>query len=294
MVQFRILKNLLEHIELPDYVYAFEKNKSIPTMAKSHVGKKIVISIDLADFFTSIKQYHLEQMFHHLGMGSTPARTLSELCTFDSYVPQGALTSPKISNLITAHTFGPILKRYCDERGYTLTIYADDITISYQDDIPGKQEVEEGQVENSVRSLITFIHQTLKQFRFKVNHEKTKIMRSYRRQYVCGAVVNAKVNLLYSERIRLRAIVHNCGLNGIEAEAAKNGLPASEFSSKVMGKVNWFEQLNPELGSKLKQRFKEICAEQCQPTVSNEEVETQISSGVTSSSETSSDKDIPW
>ncbi len=138
VVQYKILKGILEKVDIPNYIYAFEKGKNIPEMAEIHVGKKVVISVDLKDFFTSIKQYHLLQMFQHLGFGVNPATTLSELCTYKAFVPQGALTSPKLSNLFTSLTFGPLLKEYCDRKGYILSIYADDITISRNTDFSGE------------------------------------------------------------------------------------------------------------------------------------------------------------
>lgn len=76
-------------------------------------------------------------------------------------------------------------------------------------------------------------------------------MHRSRRQYVCGVVVNEKTNLLKKERNKLRAICHNVARNGLEAEAAKNNLTASQFESHLKGKLNWFKQLNPVLGGNL-------------------------------------------
>ncbi len=92
----------------------------------------------------------------------------------------------------------------------------------------------------------------------RVNKEKTKVMHSYQRQWVCGTVVNQKVNMLKRDRYSLKAIVHNCELNGIKNEAAKTNTTAGEFAAKITGKLGWFAQLNSEAGNKLKARFKEI------------------------------------
>lgn len=251
-VQYRILKEILEHVEVPEYIYAFEKGRSIPGMAQNHVGKSVVISLDLKDFFTSIKQYHLDQLFQHLGFGTSASRTLAELCTFESFVPQGALTSPKLSSIIMALTAGPLIKAFCDEHGYVLTIYADDITIS----IPHALE-RESQF-GIVKQIVTFITKTVKKFRFTVNKEKTKVMYPSQRQYVCGVVVNRKCNLQKSKRRTLRAIVENCKRNGIEAEAGKNQLTADAFTSKLVGQLNWFGQLNPEAGARSMSKLREI------------------------------------
>jgi RNA-directed DNA polymerase len=252
VVQYKILTQILDKIEVPEYIHAFEKGRSIPKMAESHVGKDMVVSIDLEDFFTSIKQYQLFDLFQHLGFGQAPARTLSELCTYESFVPQGALTSPKISNIITALTFGPAIKEFCDENNLTLSIYADDITISM--DAETREKLGKGIVGKILRKVSTEVGR----YRFRVNKSKTKVMRHFQRQYVCGAVVNVKVNLQKSERNKLRAMVYNCNKNGIEAEAAKAGISAELFYSKLMGRLNWFGQLNPTAGARLKSKLKEV------------------------------------
>lgn len=248
--QYRILTTILERVEVPSYVYAFERGRSIPAMAAHHVGRGTVISLDLKDFFTSIKQTTLQTIFGHLGVGEAPARTLSELCTYDSFVPQGALTSPKISNIVTSLTFGPIINQYCEERGLTLTIYADDITISCSDDIMKTSGFA------AVKEIIDFVSQSVQRFGFRINRRKTKVMRPFQRQYVCGVVVNDKVNLQAKDRKRLRAIVHNCVTNGIEAEAAKNNVSAEMFVSQIGGKINWFNQLNQDAGGRMVDTFK--------------------------------------
>lgn len=271
-VQFRILKEILEKIEVPEYIHAFERGRSIPTMAQSHVGKGLVISIDLKNFFTSIKQYHLEQIFQHLGIGSAPARTLSELCTYGAFVPQGALTSPKLSNIVTALTFGPILKEYCDQRGYTLTIYADDITISMQDDLIKQSGI------GAVEEILQYVSTTVGTFGFRVNHRKTKLMRPFQRQYVCGVVVNRTINLQKTERRKLRAMVYNVQRHGLDSEGAKSSLTPDAFKSRLMGRLNWFGQLNPEAGARLMSTLRQAVEEQGQPNAGAGGVEDIVSS----------------
>ena len=257
--QYKILTQILEKIEVPEYVYAFEKGRNIPKMVEAHVGKGLLISIDLKDFFGSIKQHHVFDLFKNLGFAEAPARTLSELCTVKSFVPQGALTSPKLSNLITTFTFGPAIKAYCDQHGYSLNIYADDVTISCEEDLVKRSGYD------AAFEVVRFVSTLVSQYGFRVNREKTKVMRNYQRQYVCGAVVNHRVNLQKSERNRLRAIVHNTKLNGPEAEAIKSNLPTPTFVNRIMGQLNWFGQLNPVAGNRLKITFREAVQELSKP-----------------------------
>lgn len=247
--QYKILRGILDLVPIPEYIHAFERGRSIPIMAALHIGQSTVISVDLKDFFTSIKQSTVQGVFQHLGIGEAPARTLSELCTYSSFVPQGALTSPKLSNIVSSLTFGPLLEEYCKEKSYVLSIYADDVTISF------KEALDTESTTDLAKDVIDHITQCVSQFGFRVNRKKTKIMRPHQRQYVCGVVVNTKPNLQQKERRKLRAIVHNCQVNGLEAEALKNGVSVDSFRSKVGGRINWYKQLNSTAGTIMQEKF---------------------------------------
>lgn len=246
VIQNLLLKHVFDKVDIPDYIHAFEKTKSIPAMAQLHTNKRLVISIDLKDFFDTIKHKKIVECLMTLGMGEAPAKTVAELVTYKFFVPQGGLTSPKVSNMVTSMTFGPLVKRLCESKGFDVSIYADDITISTN---------QEGEID--VRGIIAEITNIVNEQGFKVNFRKTKVMFNKGRQYVCGVVVNAKTNLLVKHRQKLRAIVHNITVNGLDAEAAKNNLTSTEFESRIKGKINWFGQLNPELGEKLKTKLRD-------------------------------------
>lgn len=249
VAQYKILKHLLDNVEIPSYICAFEKNRSIPGMARLHTNKKVVISVDIKDFFHSIKQHQVKEMFEELGIGSTAATTLSEVCTYKYFVPQGALTSPKIANMITARTFGPRIKRYCDQRPcLTLSIYADDVTISSTDPSTNAAEI------------LTEVMNSIRDAGFRVNYEKTKVMWDNRRQYVCGVVVNKKTNMLRKDRLKLRGIVHNIVHHGLSEEATKSHMQPGEFASHVKGRLNWLKQLNRPLGVKYNDKLETYLA----------------------------------
>jgi predicted transcriptional regulator len=88
------------------------------------------------------------------------------------------------------------------------------------------------------KKLFNFITETVNEFGFKINREKIKVMRPYQRQYVCGAVVNQKVNMQKSERHKLRAIVHNCELRtALKPKLLRVILTVDKFVSKTMGRL---------------------------------------------------------
>lgn len=257
ILQFKILTEILNKIDVPDYIYAFEQGRSIPDMAKMHVKKNLVISLDIKDFFNSIVQDQVESLFRAMEISSTPARILSELCTYKFFVPVGALTSPKIGNLFVASTFGPEVKAYCEAKGLALSIYADDITMSTEEVFPSLE------VQSAfVKDVIDTVSQMVNKSGLRINRKKTKLMKPFMRQWVCGTVVNEKVNLKLKERLRLRAIVHNCAKNGITSEGLKTNQTKEAFANKVMGQLNWYAQLNPALGNPLKERFRQIAKDE--------------------------------
>lgn len=253
VIQYRALTRIFEQVETPSYIHGFEKGKSIPKMAEAHVGKDVVISLDIKDFFPSIKQFMVEALCVSMGIEGTAAVVLSELCTYKSYVPQGSLTAPKISNLIAAGTFGPPIEKFCNDRGISLTIYADDITMSFSKKFDTLDEA-----KAYTTSIIDFVTLEVSRAGFRINREKTKVMRPHNRQWVCGAVVNSHVNMRKTERLQLRAIVHNCTENGLDAEAGKAGMETAAFIRKYAGRINWLCQLNPDGGLQLKLAFRKI------------------------------------
>lgn len=256
VAQLRLL-SVLSAIPIPEYIHGFERGRSVITAAQRHVGKDFVISLDIKDFFPSIKSKFLYSMFLDL-LGRSPeqnegaaagaakdsvAWAMTELCTYKFYVPQGAITSPKISSIVSAKTFGPELERYCTEQGLTLTIYADDVTISGM--------FPEGVTLSSAkkafeRAIVAKVSETIQAAGFRVNVRKTKVMRRSTRQWVCGAVVNDHVNMQRKERLELRAIVFNTERHGIDAEASKSQSEGPAFVRRIAGRLNWACQLCPD------------------------------------------------
>lgn len=212
-------------------------------MAGLHKDKDTVISLDLENFFGSITTEHLLKMFSKYGIEGKASKLISELCTYKYFLPQGGVTSPKLSNLITANTFGPKVKAYCDVNGLTMSVYADDIIISYN----GKKD--EGEIIRSIRNIVK------NNGGFRIKNKKTKVMGHSSRQVVCGMVVNSKVNLVVEERNRLRAIIYNIFKNGFTAEAEKSDTSVKQFANIVGGRLNWYKQLNPIRAAKLEKQF---------------------------------------
>lgn len=275
IAQAVILKHVLNHLKVPDYLWAFEKGRSIPQMTRLHLNKEWVLSLDIKNYFTSIKQVNIMSMLESHGITDEAARLISEIVTYKFFLPQGAMTSPKVSNLYAAYTFGPDLESAFKELDVTFTIYADDITFSfdyshglwdavkeiYQNVLP-PEERSEIPLEGSGKAVCTLLtaitKKILNNHQLRLNMRKVKVMGPGLRHWICGVVANEKPNISKRQRDFLRAVIHNIVVNGLEVEAAKAGREPGEFLSNLKGRVGWYHQLNPERSQRMLETLNSI------------------------------------
>lgn len=249
VIQLRILRMLLDTVKTPDYLYAFETGRSVVDKAAKHTGKDYVVSLDIKDFFPSVKCDVVAKVFEPLCADLDTAALLAELCTYKFHLPQGAVTSPKLSNLVVMNTFGPELEAWALEAGVTLTIYADDVTFSF--DVPEESKTEEVQfVKRLVREAKTIIEK----HNFKIHTKgKLKVMHKDFRQEVCGIVVNEKLSLKRDQRRILRAMVHGASIGRpVMSSGVELSIP------QLLGKISWFSNFSPVEALRLKQKLDSI------------------------------------
>lgn len=179
----------------------YVKKKSIIDNAFPHVHKALVIKLDLADFFTSISDKRVYGLFRFFGWGRETARILTTLCCYQGSLPQGAPTSPALSNLICL-PLDTRLSALAKTYGVAYTRYADDMTFSFATD-QGKH-----------RELISLVKKILSDEKFTLQKKKKiRVRRAHHQQKVTGLVVNQKVALPRTTRHLIRALKHKHSLN---------------------------------------------------------------------------------
>src|SRR5690606_10788268 len=104
----RIQKNILLKIDLPNYAFGAVKGKDNVDNAKQHQGKKYKFTTDLKDFFPSITNKAVNEMFVSQGFSHKVSGLLTKLTTYKGKIPQGAPTSSTLANLVFIKT-GDIL-----------------------------------------------------------------------------------------------------------------------------------------------------------------------------------------
>lgn len=173
------IKSLISH--------AFEKNKSIMTNAQIHINKRVIINLDLKDFFPSIHFGRILGFFtknKDYNLSYEVAVILAQLCCIDGHLPQGAPTSPILSNMLCRILDIRILK-IAKKYKVDYTRYADDLTFSTNN----KAFLE---IQNE---FLNEIKDEIKRAGFDVNDKKTRIQYRNSKQEVTGLIVNKKINV---------------------------------------------------------------------------------------------------
>lgn len=98
-IQYWILNNILYHLPVHPYAKAYIKGKKIKENLRFHKRQRIVLTLDIHDFFGSITRQHVRHIFKEIGYSSKLSSILSHLVCLDEKLPQGAPTSPCLSNI---------------------------------------------------------------------------------------------------------------------------------------------------------------------------------------------------
>ena len=197
VLQRTILRRLLRRLKVHAAAMGFERGRSIVTNARAHQGQAVVLRFDLVDFFPSTRAPRLKAYFRRIGWNRPAAKLLLRLCTYEGGLPQGAPTSPRLSNLVN-YRIDARLSGMAARLGAVYTRYADDITISFAEDDRAK-----------VHFIQRFLHEVMAADGYRLHHrKKLSIRRRHQRQVVTGLVVNAGVNLPRPLRRWLRAVEH--------------------------------------------------------------------------------------
>lgn len=248
--------NILRSQPLHPAAMAFRPGVSIVDNARLHAGSRIVVRLDLKDFFPTITFARVRGLFESFGYNPGVATVLALICTDSPRVhlhiddrshvvpvgeralPQGACTSPTLANLVS-RSLDRRVHGYADKAGWVYSRYADDLVLSTNDETA------------SPHRLIRGISAVIMDEGFVVNGEKTKVMRAPNRQTVTGLLVNRDVGLTRRDLRRIRAFLHRCSRQGLEAVSSEIGKDAE---SVARGYLAYVQMVSVETAKKLQSR----------------------------------------
>lgn len=214
-LQRRVLQRLLNPLPMHPAATGFVPGRSIVDNAKAHAMQAVVINIDLADFFPSITAERTRQAFQALGWNKDAATILTNISTHEGRLPQGAPTSPALSNLACRRLDKRLAALAQKERGH-YTRYADDLTLSFPGF--GRNKLLRPKPEDqpphpaaaTSRELLRTIRSIIEQEGFKIQmRKKVRVQRAHQRQTATGLVVNRAVNVPREVCRRMRAMQHH-------------------------------------------------------------------------------------
>ena len=227
-----ILKNILYRIPVSEHACAYHKRRGLTDLAEPHVGHEVLIHFDIEDFFSSItEQMVYECLLEETGYPRNVAGFLSRLCCYKRYLPQGACTSPALSNICFKRCddeIAGLAKKY----SLTYTRYSDDIYLS--GDIVPVQTIAE-----DVKRIVT-------QYGFRINNKKTKVLHKHQAQKVTAIVVNDKMQVNRGYRRQLRQELYYLNRFGINSKDAQAADGYTEYLYKLHGRVSFVLYVDPE------------------------------------------------
>ena len=269
-LQRQILLWILEKISPHPAVHGFVKGRSIKTFVAPHVGQRVVLRMDLRDFFPTFGGVRIQDLFRTLGYPEAVADLLGGICTNAAprdiwneiskvlgavrveearrlyarpHLPQGAPTSPALAN-ISFYRIDCRLSGLAESAGARYTRYADDLAFS------GLEEFEKG-----VERFGLHVAAILLEAGFAVNHRKTRVMPQGVRQHLAGLVTNQRPNIVRHHFDRLKAVLTNCVRLGPESQ---NRERRPRFRAHLKGCVAFVEMINPGKGKRLRKIFERI------------------------------------
>jgi RNA-directed DNA polymerase len=279
-IQRKILHGLLHKIPVHASAHGCVPGRSTLGNAAEHVGAPILLRLDLANFFASIRASRIHALFRTLGYTVEVSRYLTGLTThcvspavvrampiaadepieirrdrkrqakryLERHLPQGAPTSPVLANLC-AYRLDLRLAGAALESCARYTRYVDDLFFSC-----------ETTSRAHGRRIALMVHSIIIEEGFELNVRKTKIMSRSQTQRVTGLVVNDKPNLPRKDYDSLKAILTNCIRHGA---ASQNRDAHPSFRAHLLGRISHIQHVNPERGLRLRALFERIQWDAC-------------------------------
>ena len=235
-IQRNILNNVLNERITSSYAKAYKKGLSLVDNATPHLNKKVILKLDIKDFFPSIdflKVY--KKAFPRNMYPEAVASLLTNLTTYNNFLPQGTPTSSYISNLVL-RSFDIKVGNFCEDRNISYTRYCDDMTFSGDFD---------------TNEVITFVKNALYKEGFILNKQKIKIIKPNKAQIVTGIVCNEKLSIPRPYKKAIRQSMYYINKYGLDnhLKHIKSLDDKTTYLNKLYGQVLFVLQIeknNPE------------------------------------------------
>ena len=198
VMQRWILENILYKTSTSQYSYGFKKDTNgspLVSCVEKHKDNMYVLKMDLKNFYPSIKKERIFYQFINWGYNDEIANLLTNICTHENKLPQGAVTSACLANIVCKH-MDVRIAGYCNKREITYTRYADDMMFSCNNRL-------------TLRNIYGMIEKIVNSEGFTLNKKKTIFMTPKGHKKLLGLTVNdGLVRVSKQLKNEVRAIIH--------------------------------------------------------------------------------------
>ncbi len=231
MVQRAIADNILSYYPVSSYAMAYSPGCSVQRNASHHIGKKKILKLDIEGFFDNITYSRVKDIVFFKEKFSEPIRILlTMLCYYKESLPQGAPTSPVITNILM-YDIDERVGEYCREKQISYTRYCDDMTFSGDFD---------------EKKIIAFVKNELKKLGLFLKNRKTAVVPVTKRQTVTGIVVNERINLTKDYKKKIRQEMYYIRKFGIDEHLKKLEISDKKtYLNSLKGRVVFVLQTIP-------------------------------------------------
>ena len=226
-----IYHEILSKIIISPSATGFIPHHSIKDNASVHLFQRSLLLLDLKDFFPSIKWYKVFAIFRHLGYPNNIAQYLASLCCLNGHAPQGAITSPALSNVI-ARRLDARITGLAKKYQINYTRYADDMTFSG---------------ERISKRFQSFINKIVEEDGFLINQDKTRYIKGKHQKIVTGISISEdKLTVPKSKRREVRQHVYYINKYGLSEHQKKIGNNDPIYLERLIGYLHFWHSIEPE------------------------------------------------
>ena len=231
LVQKSIADNILIQYPISKYAKAYKPGSSIQKNARPHVGKKKILKLDIEGFFDHILYSRVKDtVFYEEKYSESIRILLTMLCYYNDSLPQGAPTSPAITNIIM-YDFDETVGAFCNEKNIAYTRYCDDMTFSGCFD---------------EREIISFVKGELRKLGLFLKNRKTAVISASKRQAVTGIVVNEKMNVTKDYKKTIRQEIYYIKKFGLDEHLKRLGISdKQQYVLSLKGRIAFVLQTIP-------------------------------------------------
>lgn len=227
-----IARNLFKS---PNSVHGFLNNRSIVSNARNHVGKAYVFNFDLQNFFPSIGSGKIVETLKNepFAFSHFTSQVFANICTLNNELPQGAPTSPLLSNIVSRRMDNRFESLCTKIKSLKYSRYADDITFSCDLNI----------FDDDFLNVVKLI---IEDESYAIHPKKTRLQLRSQRQEVTGVIVNQKINVTRKRIKLIRALLHNwrkIGYNESQSEFVNKFKRSIDLSLYLKGQLNYVKMV---------------------------------------------------